>query len=76
MIQVDAAKLKGLRICKFGSREKLAKKADVSIYTVGRIESGGKGITLDTLSSLALALEVSIDDLLVKEDEGKGERHE
>jgi len=74
MLQMDTAKLRALRVKKKLSREQLARLAGVSIYTVGRIETGGEGVTLTTLGNLAKALETTIDDLLIEVEEG--EAHE
>ena len=57
--------LKKLRAKKGYSLEKVARRADLSLNTVIRIESGvNKNPTIDTLTKLAGALDVSVDDLL------------
>jgi len=57
--------LKKLRAKKGYSLEKVARLADLSLNTVIRIESGvNKNPTIDTLTKLARALEVSVDDLI------------
>jgi transcriptional regulator with XRE-family HTH domain len=57
--------LKKLRVKKGYSLEKVARLADLSLNTVIRIESGvNKNPTIDTLTKLANAFEVSVDDLI------------
>ena len=47
------------------SQDKLARKADVAYNTVVKIESGeNKNPTIETLRSIAKALDVSVDDLI------------
>jgi len=49
------------------SQEELAKKANITYSTLIKIESGvNKNPTLDTMSKIASAFEVSIDDLAGK----------
>ena len=54
-----ARKKKGL------SQDKLAREADVAYNTVVKIESGeNKNPTIETLRSIAKALDVSVDNLI------------
>jgi transcriptional regulator with XRE-family HTH domain len=54
-----------LRTEKGYSLEKVAHLADLSLNTVIRIESGvNKNPTIETLTKLAKAIEVSVDDLI------------
>lgn len=54
-----ARKKKGL------SQDKLAREAGVAYNTVVKIESGeNKNPTIDTLQSIAKALDVSVDELI------------
>lgn len=47
------------------SLERVARLADLSLNTVVRLESGvNKNPTIETLTKIANALEVSVDDLL------------
>lgn len=47
------------------SQDKLAREADVAYNTVVKIESGeNKNPTIETLRSIAKALNVSVDDLI------------
>ena len=47
------------------SQDKLAREADVAYNTVVKIESGeNKNPTIETLRSIAKALDVSVDDLI------------
>ena len=58
---------KALRAQKGYSLEKVARLADLSLNTVVRLESGtNKNPTIDTLTKIAHALEVSVDDLIQK----------
>lgn len=56
---------KKLRAQKGYSQERVARLADLSLNTVIRIESGvNKNPTIETLTKLAKALEVNVDDLI------------
>jgi len=56
---------KKLRAQKSYSLEKVARLANLSLNTVVRLESGvNKNPTIETLTKIASALEVSVDDLL------------
>ncbi len=56
---------KKLRAQKGYSLERVARLADLSLNTVVRLESGmNKNPTIETLTKIAGALEVSVDDLL------------
>jgi len=47
------------------SQDKLAREADVAYNTVVKIESGeNKNPTIETLGSIAKALDVSVDELI------------
>lgn len=47
------------------SQDKLAREADVAYNTIVKIESGeNKNPTIETLRSIAKALDVSVDDLI------------
>lgn len=60
-----ASNFKKLRAQKDYSQERVARLADLSLNTVIRIESGvNKNPTIETLTKLARALEVSVDNLL------------
>lgn len=49
------------------SQDRLSKMADVTYNTIIKIESGGsQNPTIDTLSKIAKALDVSVDDLIKK----------
>ena len=57
--------LRKLRKAKGLSQEKLARLADVANNTIIKIEAGkNQNPTLDTLSKIANALEVSVDELI------------
>ena len=60
-----SSNFKKLRAQKGYSLEKVARLADLSLNTVVRLESGtNKNPTIDTLTKIARALEVSVDDLI------------
>lgn len=62
-----ADNLKKIRAEKGYSLEKVARLADLSLNTVVKIESGvNKNPTIETLSKIAEALEVDVDDLIQK----------
>ena len=54
------------------TQEDLAKKAGVGTVTVARIE-GGQGARLSTLRKLAVALEVTPDQLLGEDEPGNAQ---
>ncbi|MBN2890960.1 MAG: helix-turn-helix transcriptional regulator [Bacteroidales bacterium] len=57
--------LKKLRAKKGYSLEKVARLADLSLNTVVKIENGiNKNPTIKTITKLAKALDVAIDDLI------------
>lgn len=62
-----ADNLKTIRAKRGYSLEKVARLADLSLNTVVKIESGvNKNPTIDTLSKIAKALEIGVDDLIQK----------
>lgn len=62
-----ANNVKKIRAKKGLSLEKVARLADLSLSTVVKIEDGtNKNPTIDTLSKIAKALEVGVDDLIQK----------
>ncbi len=59
--------LKKIRAEKGLSLEKVARLADLSLSTVVKAEDGtNKNPTIDTLSKIAKALEIGVDDLVQK----------
>lgn len=59
--------LKKIRAEKGYSLEKVARLADLSLNTIVKIEGGANiNPTIDTLSKIAQALEVKVDDLIQK----------
>ena len=57
--------LKKLREKKGYSLEKVARLADLSLNTIVKVENGGnKNPTIETLTKIAKALEVGVDDLI------------
>jgi len=62
-----ANNLKKIRAEKGYSLEKVARLADLSLNTIVKIEIGvNQNPTIDTLSKIAKALEVKVDDLIKK----------
>jgi len=62
-----ASNVKKIRAEKSYSLEKVARLADVSLSTVVKIEDGtNQNPTINSLSKIATALEVTVDDLLQK----------
>jgi transcriptional regulator with XRE-family HTH domain len=62
-----ADNVKKLRASKGLSLEKVARLADVSLNTIVKIENGvNQNPTIDTLSKIATALDVGVDDLIQK----------
>ena len=60
-----ADNLKEYRKKKGVSQDKLSKLADITYNTIIKLESGAtKNPRVETLQTIALALEVSVDDLL------------
>ena len=57
--------LKKLRNKKGYSLEKIARLADLSLNTIVKVENGvNKNPTIETLTKIAKALEVGVDDLI------------
>lgn len=56
--------LRRLRTSRSLTQTDIARLADVSPSAISQVESGQRGLNLDTLLTLAAALNVSIDDLL------------
>jgi transcriptional regulator with XRE-family HTH domain len=62
-------KVEELRLAKGWTREKLAVEANISPSTLGRIERGQASFPyMSTVSAIAKALGVDIDDLVVQMD--------
>ncbi len=62
-----ANNLRKIRAEKGLSLEKVARLADLSLSTVVKIEDGtNKNPTIETLSKIAKALEIGVDDLIQK----------
>ena len=60
-----SSNIKKLRTKKGYSLEKVARLADLSLNTVMRVESGvNKNPTIETLTKIAKALNVGVDDLI------------
>jgi DNA-binding XRE family transcriptional regulator len=62
---LDQAKLRAIRIKRKMSQEALARAAGVSLMTIHRLENSPKvNPSLETLTSIAKALQVNREDLL------------
>ncbi len=62
-----ASNFKKIRAEKGYSLEKVARLADLSLNTIVKIENGvNQNPTIDTLSKIAKALEIKVDDLIQK----------
>ncbi len=62
-----ANNLKKIRAEKNYSLERVVRLADLSLNTIVKIENGAnKNPTIDTLSKIAKALEIGVDDLIQK----------
>jgi transcriptional regulator with XRE-family HTH domain len=60
-----AENLKKLRAKKGLSLEKIARLADLSLNTIVKVENGvNKNPTIETLTKIAKALKVGVDDLI------------
>lgn len=60
-----AENLKKLRAKKGLSLEKIARLADLSLNTIVKVENGvNKNPTIETLTKIAKALEIGVDDLI------------
>ncbi|MDP3769671.1 MAG: helix-turn-helix transcriptional regulator [bacterium] len=59
--------IKKLREQKAISQDRLSKLADISLNTIAKLElDDNQNPTIDTLSKIAKALEVKVDDLIQK----------
>lgn len=61
-------RLRSLREARGWSLDELANRAHIGPSTISRIETGQRRLALDHLTSLARALDVSVDELLVDEE--------
>jgi transcriptional regulator with XRE-family HTH domain len=61
------SRLRSLRLARQWTLDDLARRADISASTISRIETGQRRLAIDHLSSLARALETTVDDLLSEE---------
>jgi XRE family transcriptional regulator, fatty acid utilization regulator len=66
MVEVDGARLRWIRERRGLSMQELGKKAGVNPVTVGRLEKGRRPAQLETVRKLAEALEVEVEELLVR----------
>jgi transcriptional regulator with XRE-family HTH domain len=66
MVEVDGARLRWIRERRALSMRELGKKAGVNPLTIGRLEKGRRTAQLETVRKLAGALEVEVDELLVR----------
>lgn len=66
--KVDGRQLKGLRLRRRLTQQKLAEAAGLSVAQVSRIEQGIHTPRFSTLDKLADALRVDVDDLIDYDD--------
>ena len=67
----DIAKIVGMRIRKYRkelgmSQEQLAEKANMHNNYIGQLERGEKNATLESIEKVAIALDISLEELLEK----------
>ena len=62
-------RLRSLRQARGWSLDELAQRAHISASTLSRLETGGRRLAIDHLVTLARALDTTVDELLVAEDE-------
>ena len=65
-MEVDGARLRWIRQRRGLSMRELGKKATVHPVTVRRLEKGRRSAQLETVRKLAGALEVEVEELLVR----------
>jgi XRE family transcriptional regulator, fatty acid utilization regulator len=66
MVEVDGARLRWIRQRRGLSMRELGKKAAVNPVTIGKLEKGRRPAQLETVRKLAGALEVEVEELLVR----------
>ncbi len=62
--QVLAKNIRNVRTVKRISQEKLALNSDLSRTYIGEVERENKSATIDAIEKIAMALELSVSDLL------------
>ena len=65
-MEVDGARLRWIRQRRGLSMRELGKKAGVNPVTIGKLEKGRRPAQLETVRKLAGALEVEVEELLVR----------
>jgi transcriptional regulator with XRE-family HTH domain len=65
-MEVDGAKLRWIRQRRGLSMRELGKKATVHPVTIGKLEKGRRPAQLETVRKRAGALEVEVEELLVR----------
>jgi transcriptional regulator with XRE-family HTH domain len=63
-------RLRSLRLARGWSIDELARRSHIGPSTISRLETGHRRLALDQLVTLARALDTTVDELLVDEDEG------
>ena len=61
-------RLRSLRLARGWSLDELARRSHIGASTISRLETGRRRLALDHLVTLARALDVTIDELLVADD--------
>ena len=62
--KTNNSKISEIRIAKGITQQQLADRTGIGLRTLGRYEGGLRSPTLKTLSKIAIALDVSVEDLL------------
>ena len=66
LVEVEGARLRWIRQRRGLSMMELGKKVGVHPVTIGRLENGRRPAQLETVRKLAGALEVEVEELLVR----------
>jgi transcriptional regulator with XRE-family HTH domain len=66
-VRVDGAKVRRVRLSQGLTMQKLGKKVGINPTTIGRLEKGYTAAGLETVRTLAGALGVELEDLVVRE---------
>lgn len=64
-------RLRSLRLARGWSLAELASRSHIGASTISRLETGQRRLALDHLVSLARALETSVDELLIDDDDSR-----
>ena len=62
-------RLRSLRLARGWTLDELARRSNIGVSTISRIETGHRRLALDNLAELARALETTVDELLTDRNE-------